>query len=116
MEALTDFLKDSSPPEYDEAVIENIDESSDSRPEEDREVDELFSRAVEIGIEYGQVSISMLQRRLRVGYARAARLLDEMEVRGLVSNFEGSKPRQMLITREQFNEMFHGDGAEDDEE
>ena len=57
-------------------------------------------------IDAGQASISMLQRRLRIGYARAARLIDEMEVRGIVSGFEGSKPRNVLITRDEFERLY----------
>ncbi len=74
------------------------------------EFDELLPRAVEIVLEYGQASISMLQRRLRVGYARAARLVDEMEQRKIVSPFEGSKARQVLITWDGFEEMFGAGG------
>ncbi|MGI6571400.1 MAG: DNA translocase FtsK [Caldicoprobacterales bacterium] len=68
--------------------------------------DELLPDAIEVVIDAGQASISMIQRRLRVGYARAARLIDEMEVRGLVSGFDGSKPRNVLITREEFEESY----------
>ena len=68
--------------------------------------DELFSRAVEIVLDNGQASISMIQRRLRVGYARAARLIDEMEQQNIVSGFEGSKPRDVLITRADYERMF----------
>ena len=71
-----------------------------------KEIDELFPEAIEIVLQAGQASISMLQRRLRIGYARAARLIDEMEVRGIVSGFEGSKPRDVLITREEFEEKY----------
>ncbi len=66
---------------------------------------ELFSQAVEIAIMDGQVSTSTLQRRLKVGYARAGRLTDEMEDRGIVSAKDGSKPRKCLITREEWAAM-----------
>ena len=69
------------------------------------EQDELFDAAVDVVLELGQASVSMLQRRLKLGYARAARLVDQMEEKGIVGPFEGSKPRQMLITREQWEEM-----------
>ena len=66
---------------------------------------ELFERAVEIAIADGQVSTSTLQRRLKVGYARAGRLTDEMEERGIVSAKDGSKPRKTLITREEWENI-----------
>ena len=68
--------------------------------------DDRLPEAVEIVVEAGQASVSMLQRRMRVGYARAGRLIDEMEQRGIVSEADGSKPRSVLITREQMNELF----------
>ena len=60
---------------------------------------------MEVVLETGQASVSMLQRRLKLGYSRAARLVDQMESRGIVGPFEGSKPRQLLITREQWQEL-----------
>jgi len=66
----------------------------------------LLPDAIEVVIDAGQASISLLQRRLRIGYARAARLIDEMEVRGLVSGFDGSKPRNVLITKEEFENQY----------
>ena len=62
-----------------------------------------------MAVEAGQMSISMLQRRLRIGYARAGRLIDEMAERGIVSQSEGAKPRQVLITREQFYAQYGDD-------
>ena len=78
----------------------------DSINENMDEVDELFPEAIELVVDAGQASISMLQRRLRIGYARAARLIDEMEVRGIVGGFEGSKPRNVLISKEEFEEKY----------
>ncbi|NMA94514.1 MAG: DNA translocase FtsK [Clostridiales bacterium] len=91
--------------EYDEQAIEKI-ENMDKQYSGNDDVDELFDEAVEIVIDAGQASISMLQRRLRIGYARAARLIDEMEVRGFISGFEGSKPRDVFITKEEFEENY----------
>lgn len=71
--------------------------------------DELLEKAVRLALEYEQVSISMLQRRLRVGYARAARLVDEMEQRGYVSPADGSKPRQILISWNEFEQICGGE-------
>ena len=70
--------------------------------------DELLPAAVDVVLETGQASVSMLQRRLKLGYSRAARLVDQMEERGIVGPFEGSKPRQLLITRAQWDEMQMG--------
>ena len=67
--------------------------------------DELLPAAVEVVLETGQASVSMLQRRLKLGYSSAARLVDQMEERGYVGPFEGSKPRQLLITREKWQEL-----------
>ena len=66
---------------------------------------------MEVVLETGQASVSMLQRRLKLGYSRAARLVDQMEERGIVGPFEGSKPRQLLITRAQWQEMQMGGGG-----
>ena len=73
--------------------------------EEDTE-DVLLGEAVRLVIENGQASISMVQRRFSVGYARAARLIDQMELRKFISPFEGSKPRQVYITLSEWNELF----------
>ena len=67
--------------------------------------DEMLIPAIDVVVEMGQASTSMLQRRLKLGYARAARIIDIMEERGIVGGYEGSKPRQVLITRDQWNEM-----------
>ena len=66
---------------------------------------------MEVIFETGQASVSMLQRRLKLGYSRAARLVDQMEERGIVGPFEGSKPRQVLITRAQWQELQMKGGA-----
>jgi len=70
------------------------------------EFKDLLQAAIEMAVEDGQTSTSMLQRRLRVGYARAGRLIDEMEKRGIISQSEGSKPRKTVITREQYYELY----------
>ena len=66
--------------------------------------DELLEQAIAVVVEAGLASTSLLQRRLKVGYARAARLVDEMEEKGIVGPFEGSKPRKVLLTKEQYYE------------
>ncbi len=92
-------------PNYNMDVLEEVAADQDERHDDSFD-DELLPDAIEVVIDAGQASISMIQRRLRVGYARAARLIDEMEVRGLVSGFDGSKPRNVLITKEEFEEQF----------
>lgn len=102
VEALVSFLKTQGQPEFAEGVTKE-DQHSPAEPPED---DELFPDAVRILIESGQASISMLQRRLRIGYARAARLIDMMEERGIVGGYEGSKPRAILMSLDQFQRMY----------
>ena len=80
---------------------------SDAEKDDAREeYDELLPQAVEMVIEAGQASTSMIQRRLRVGYARAGRLIDDMEKRGIVGPADGAKPRAVLISREQYKLLF----------
>ena len=94
---------------YDSDVIEHLANAAmaDAEKDEAREAyDDLLPQAVEMVIEAGQASTSMIQRRLRVGYARAGRLIDEMEKRGIVGPADGAKPRSVLISREQFKLLF----------
>ena len=65
-------------------------------------LDELYDQAVQIVLEAKQASVSLLQRRMRVGYTRAARLIDQMEAKGIVGPYEGSKPREVLMSMEQY--------------
>ncbi|WP_418790154.1 DNA translocase FtsK 4TM domain-containing protein [Phosphitispora sp. TUW77] len=102
VEALVSYLKQQGVPQFVEGVIQD----SSHNNVDNTEVDELFKDAVKILIESSQASISMLQRRLRIGYARAARLIDMMEERGIVGKYEGSKPRAILMTMEQFHRTF----------
>ena len=73
----------------------------------------MLPAAVDVILETGQASVSMLQRRLKLGYARAARIVDEMEEKGIVGPFQGSKPRDILITKEQWAAR-NGDTPEDE--
>lgn len=103
VETLVDFLKDQARPTYNEEVLK------DTPAEEqwsDQESDDLLPQAALLFIESGTASISMLQRRLHIGYSRAARLVDLMERRGIVGGFEGSKPRVVLMTMEQYQQTF----------
>ena len=113
---VVNFIKKTNSPNYSEEVQAQIEQraeqgsKSDGTPvsSDQEEGDELLPAAVEVILETGQASVSMLQRRLKLGYARAARIVDEMEERGIVGPFEGSKPRQLLITREQWEQMKNG--------
>ena len=91
------------------AIIVTADTSlfSDNTNEQEsaKETNEMFEAAIELAVETQTISTSLLQRRLKLGYARAARIVDEMEARGIVGPFEGSKPRQVLLTRESWLEM-----------
>ena len=69
--------------------------------------------AIDTVVEVGQASTSFIQRRFKVGYARAGRIIDQMEARGIISGYEGSKPRQVLITLEKLNELKMGKTTED---
>ncbi|HPT79050.1 MAG TPA: DNA translocase FtsK [Candidatus Atribacteria bacterium] len=105
VEAVVNCIKNQNEgPQYNTEVLEEVAVDNDGRMNTD--YDELFPDAVEIVIDAGQASISLLQRRLRIGYARAARLIDEMENRGLISGFDGSRPRNVLITRDEFEQLF----------
>ena len=114
VESVVSYLKNAQHHEYDDKVIEEIDrqaaESGKSSAkansgDENSDGDEMLSQAIEIVVEAGSASTSMLQRRLRLGYARAGRIIDEMEQRGIVGPHEGSKPRQVLMSRQQWLEM-----------
>ena len=121
IERVVSHVKSAGETQYSEEVMQKIEESLQEKdkkgsaaapaPSEDEEGDELLPAAVDIILETGQASVSMLQRRLKLGYSRAARLVDQMEERGIVGPFEGSKPRQLLITRAEWQEMRMGGGT-----
>ncbi|MCR2805073.1 FtsK/SpoIIIE family DNA translocase [Paenibacillus soyae] len=98
VEALVGYARDQGEAEYKEDLVPEIEEESD---DEEMMLDELFDQAVQIVVEAKQASVSLLQRRMRVGYTRAARMIDQMEARGVVGPYEGSKPREVLMTLEQ---------------
>ena len=123
------FVKQSGTADYSQEVLDKIEESLKEKEKGSKgaaaaaepaasgdEGDELLPAAVDVVLETGQASVSMLQRRLKLGYSRAARLVDQMEERGIVGPFEGSKPRQLLITRAQWQEMQMGGGEPEDDE
>ena len=91
--------------DYEEAIIEHINSGTENNTKEEGldDCDELLDEAIKIVIEYNQASTSFLQRRLRVGFNRASRIMDELEERGFISQKDGSKPRQVLISREEID-------------
>lgn len=116
VEAVAKYVKDNYITDYDQTVMEEIEQKAmqsatkgaapDPTPTLDESMgDEMLPAAVEVILETGQASVSMLQRRLKLGYARAARIVDEMEERGIVGPFKGSKPREILVTKEQWDAM-----------
>ena len=121
--AVVDYVKQNSgSAQYDDQVMQEIEQHAaekdkaskgvggSSPVDGEEEYDELINSAIEVVLETGQASVSMLQRRLKLGYARAARLVDQMEEKGVVGPFEGSKARQLLITKEQWQEMQYRQG------
>ena len=129
IDRVVDFVKSNGTADYSDEVLEAIEKSvaekdkggkdkggsgsDDARGESD--YDELLPQAVDILFENNQASTSMLQRRLKLGYSRASRLIDQMEELGIVGPFEGSKPRQLLITRAQWQQMQSGGAPENPE-
>ncbi|EGK13736.1 stage III sporulation protein E [Desmospora sp. 8437] len=102
VEAVVNYVKDQQQARYHEEMIPDEGETEDMDGEVE---DELFPRAVQLVVEAKTASVSLLQRRLRVGYTRAARLIDFMEERGIVGPYEGSKPREVLMTPEQLSKQ-----------
>lgn len=100
------FIKKQGKPEYEDGMFkENITTQICQEGEED----ELFPEAVRMVVESGQASISMLQRRLKIGYTRAARLVDMMEEQKIIGSYEGSKPREVLISEKEYRDRFKAD-------
>ena len=97
VEKVVGFLQDQNVTHYDEDIIDVV---QNAKQADFDNSDELLPEAVRIVVNEGVASISLLQRKLKVGYSRAARMIDEMELRGIVGGFEGSKPRKVLITEE----------------
>jgi S-DNA-T family DNA segregation ATPase FtsK/SpoIIIE len=111
------YIKSRNKADYNLDIMEHIEQQEqvengalDAGDGEDEGFDELLPQAIEMAVEAGQMSISMLQRVLRVGYARAGRLIDEMARRGIITGNEGTKARKTLMTREQFSEYLEQSG------
>ncbi|WP_456064438.1 DNA translocase FtsK 4TM domain-containing protein [Cohnella cholangitidis] len=102
VESVVGYCRGQAEAEYNEELVPEIDDSASEESEEI--LDELFDQAVQIVLEAKQASVSLLQRRMRIGYTRAARLIDSMEAKGVVGPYEGSKPREVLMTMEQYQQ------------
>ena len=110
--AVIDFLKNNSSADYNEEFMDATEKYAPKGKNRqadgddgDDDTDEMLPKAIEVVIDAGQASTSLLQRKLKLGYARAARIMDQMEEKGIVGPYEGSKPRQVLITKTQWQEM-----------
>ncbi len=109
--SVIEFIKRDFVAEYNQEMIENMekmaakDKAAPSSGNGGEAKDEMLTKAIEVVVEAGQASTSLLQRRLKLGYARAARIMDEMEQMGIIGPYEGSKPRRVLITKNQWLEM-----------
>ncbi|HOZ54728.1 MAG TPA: DNA translocase FtsK 4TM domain-containing protein [Clostridia bacterium] len=110
VEKIVDFVKANGQANYREDIIQSIDKANST----DREIDEatndddtdpLLLDAIEMVVETGQASTSFIQRRFKVGYARAGRIIDQMEERGIISGYQGSKPREVLMPKERWEEL-----------
>lgn len=124
VEAVTEYVKENYVADYNQQILDEIEKKAqqtgkkpasvaDPDPSsEELDGDEMLPAAVDVILETGQASVSMLQRRLKLGYARAARIVDEMEEKGIVGPFQGSKPRAILITKEQWQTMKGGQNAQ----
>ena len=108
VEKVVSFLKNQSITEYDDCIMESIQQDIiiDNLKED---TDELLIDAIDLVVEEGQASISLLQRRLKIGYARAARIVDDMEARGIIGGFEGSKPRKVLVSKEDIDSILRSE-------
>ena len=121
-EEVINFIKQEGTAEYSDEIMATIEKAAEDKNQDngknggaasdaDSDYDELLPQAVDVIFDTKQASVSMLQRRLKLGYARAARIVDQMEELGIVGPFEGSKPRQVLITKEQWQELKYRQGT-----
>ena len=114
VEKVVDFVKQNGTATYNEDILESIENNNKTEKElaqeqaEDDETDPFLMDAIQTVVETGQASTSFIQRRFKVGYARAGRIIDQMEERGVISGYQGSKPREVLMTLEKLNELKMG--------
>ncbi len=111
VEKIVNFVKANGEASYNEDIIESIEKANSTDKEigegslDDDETDPLLAEAIEVVIETGQASTSFIQRKFKVGYARAGRIIDQMEERGVISGYQGSKPREVLMSKERWQEL-----------
>ena len=110
VENIVKFLKKDGETEYDAGIIESIEKSGEPEKtaadeDDDDDTDPLLDEAIDLVVETGQASTSFIQRRFKVGYARAGRIIDQMEQRGIISGYQGSKPREVLMSKERWQEL-----------
>lgn len=107
VEQLVDFVKKQAAPEYDESVTEAVEEE-EKHEDDDKDIyeDEYLEKAIDLVLDQGQASTSFIQRKLRVGYTRASRLVDTMEEMKIIGPSNGSKARDILMTRQQVKEAY----------
>ncbi len=114
VEQIVDFLKQNTEVTYDDDVISHIEtagaKDGHAPASDGGDADQMLPECIEFVVELGEASVSKLQRRFKLGYSRAARIVDQMEERGIVGPSEGSKPRQVLMTKEQYYEMKLNEG------
>ncbi len=120
VEKIVAFIKKNGTAKYSEDILESIENNNKSEKDlaqeqsEEDEVDPFLNDAIETVVETGQASTSFIQRRFKVGYARAGRIIDQMEERGIISGYQGSKPREVLMSKERWEELKMGQqGLED---
>jgi S-DNA-T family DNA segregation ATPase FtsK/SpoIIIE len=118
VEKIVDFIKSNGTATYSEDILESIENSNKTDKEiaqeqaEDDDTDPFLMDAIQTVVETGQASTSFIQRRFKVGYARAGRIIDQMEERGVISGYQGSKPREVLMTMDRLNELKMGNTEE----
>ena len=111
--AVSEFIKNGGNADYDDGIMDEIErhavmekqkKGAVQSDEDGSDADPMLDEAIKVVVENGQASTSLLQRKLKLGYARAARVIDQLEERGVVGPYEGSKPRKVLISKEQLME------------
>lgn len=120
VEKIVDFVKQNGTATYSEDILESIENGNKTEKQlaqeqaEDDETDPFLMEAIETVVETGQASTSFIQRRFKVGYARAGRIIDQMEERGVISGYQGSKPREVLMTKEKLEELKMGTAPQEE--